>query len=100
MIYYIGNSKNYEPLNKNIHFVDEFMCENIDIGFLSLVKDYYGACVPSKLYEYLNLEVPIIAALPEGDALDIINTKSYGKACIYDDIKGLKNIIKFYKDKN
>ena len=56
----------------------KFMIENIDIGFVSLANDYLGACVPSKIYEYINLGLPIIGALPNGDGLDIINKNNYG----------------------
>ncbi|XNS81285.1 glycosyltransferase [Vibrio cyclitrophicus] len=93
-VYFIGDtSKNKELVNKskmfeNVYFLDhmshpeylDFMMNNIDIGFLSLSKDYYGACVPSKLYEYINLIKPMVAILPEGDAKDIINSNHYGLA--------------------
>jgi len=110
-LYFIGDIKNYTPLNniseKNIHFIDflphdeflKFMCENIDVGFVSLISDYFGACVPSKIYEYINLELPMIGALPLGDGKDIINNKNYGIACDYNDIEGLSNAIKIFNSK-
>ena len=76
------------------------MIENIDIGFVSLTNDYLGACVPSKIYEYINLALPILAALPNGDGQNIINQNSYGISCKYYDINGLKNALKKFKDKN
>jgi glycosyltransferase involved in cell wall biosynthesis len=100
-IYFIGDSKSYKPLqnikDKNIHFIDylphnkflEFMTQNIDIGFVSLANDYLGACVPSKIYEYINLALPMLGALPDGDGRDIINKNGYGIAYRYDDIDGL-----------
>lgn len=63
-IYFIGNidcNKKLKEIKKlkntNIKFIDfiphgnylKFMCENIDVGFVSLIKDYYGACVPSNI---------------------------------------------------
>jgi glycosyltransferase involved in cell wall biosynthesis len=110
-LYFIGNRSNYSPLQdideKNVHFIDflphdeflKFMCENIDVGFVSLTSDYFGACVPSKIYEYINLELPIIGALPVGDGKDIVNNKNYGIACKYDDIEGLTNAIKTFQSK-
>lgn len=104
-LYFIGDRKNYKPLqnidDKNIHFIDflpheeflKFMCENIDVGFVSLVNDYYGACVPSKIYEYANLGLPMLGALPEGDGKEMINRFGFGLACNYDDVETLsKNI--------
>lgn len=104
-LYFIGNIKNYKPLqnidDKSVHFIDflphddflKFMCENIDVGFVSLVNDYYGACVPSKIYEYINLGLPMLGALPNGDGKDIINKLGFGLALGYDDVEILsKNI--------
>jgi len=110
-VYFIGNSENYKPLQNivddNVKFIDflpheeflRFMIENIDIGFVSLTSDYLGACVPSKIYEYINLGLPMIGALPDGDGKDIINNNQYGMACSYDDIDGLINAIKRFQDK-
>jgi len=107
-IYFIGDSSNYKPFfnikDENVIFIPhlkhdkflEFMFKNIDVGFLSLVNDYLGACVPSKLYEYINLTLPIVASLPYGDSFDIINYNSFGKAVHYSDISLLcDSIIKF-----
>ena len=104
-IYFIGDSKNYTPLkdiiDKNIVFIDylpheeflKFMNDNIDVGFVSLTSDYLGACVPSKIYEYLNLGLPMIGALPDGDGMEIINSDGYGVACKYSDINSISNAI-------
>jgi glycosyltransferase involved in cell wall biosynthesis len=111
-IYFIGNYKNYKPLqnikDNNIKFIDfiphdeflKFMIENIDIGFVSLANDYLGACVPSKIYEYINLGLPMIGALPDGDGRDIINNNGYGIACKYNDIEGLSNAIRNFLDRD
>jgi len=109
-IYFIGNITNNSVLQSikedNIYFIDflphneflKFMIENIDIGFVSLINDYLGACVPSKIYEYINLGLPILGALPNGDGKDIINQNSYGVACKYDDIVGLKRAIEKFRN--
>ena len=114
-IYFIGDIsinktlqeiKNLE--DKNIKFINflphneflEFMSKNIDVGFVSLTSDYLGACVPSKIYEYINLELPLIGALPDGDGKDIINSNGYGNACKYDDIVGLSNVMNSFLDKS
>lgn len=101
-IYYVGNRNNYRPLHnvndENVEFIDfiphadflKFMRENIDIGFVSLTNDYLGACVPSKIYEYINLGLPMLGALPEGDGKDIINQNYYGIAEKYNDKNSLK----------
>lgn len=114
-IIFIGDYKNYIGFNKlvdidkdNIVFLDymprkvllKYMIENIDVGFVSLTDDYYGACVPSKIYEYINLGLPILAALPDGDGLDIVNNNKYGKGVHYTQIVELKKAIKiFLKEK-
>ena len=75
------------------------MIENIDVGFVSLAKDYYQACVPSKIYEYINLGLPMIGALPGGDSVNIINDNNYGIACKYNDINSIVNSIVKLQDK-
>lgn len=111
-IYFIGNIDRYRPLQdiekEGVHFINfmphdaflKFMSENIDVGFVSLSNDYFGACFPSKIYEYINLGLPMIGALPNGDGEDIINSKGYGIACHYDDRHCLMEGIKKFKDKN
>jgi hypothetical protein len=107
-IYFIGDYKSYKPFNNikdsNVFFIDNmpreifinFMNDNIDVGFMSLTSDYLGFCVPSKLYEYLNLEIPIISALPDGDASSIISNNGYGISCHYDYITGIARGIKYF----
>lgn len=105
-IFYIGDFKNYMPINKykkikGINFIEwlpheqfvDFMLNNVDVGFVSLTNSYFGACVPSKIYEYINLGIPILGALPDGDGKDIINKFSYGIACNYNDIQGLSEAL-------
>ena len=114
-LYFIGNIESNKVLkelskknNDNIKFINhlphseylDFMCKNIDIGFVCLSKDYYGACVPSKLYEYINLDLPIIGAFPDGDAKDIINNQEYGIACDYRNLAGLSDAIVRMRDRN
>jgi len=108
-IYFVGNYQGYKPIKpflNDFHFIPfmshdsflEFMMRNVDVGFLSLFNDYLGACVPSKIYEYINLGLPILGALPKGDALDIINDNKYGIGCKYDDFASLREAIRKLKD--
>ena len=103
-IFYIGNHGTYKPLHyfKNrCIFVNtmqnndynRFFIENIDVGFVSLSKDFLGACVPSKIYEYINLGLPILGALPEGDAKNIINECGYGIAVDFNKNNEIKQAI-------
>lgn len=91
-ITYIGNWLNYKPIkkitNKKVKLIPpmpydrylDYLCQKADITFISLKGDYFGACVPSKLFELINLAIPILGALPEGDASNIINSFGYGVA--------------------
>jgi len=114
-LYFIGNIQINKTLlkiqksnYKNITFIEflphneflTFMIENIDIGFVSLTNDYLGACVPSKIYEYINLALPMIGALPDGDGKNIINQNNYGIAYKYDEIELLAETIEKFLNRN
>lgn len=73
----------------------QYVTENADIGLVSLAADPYKACFPSKIFEYINLEIPILAALPDGDAKKIINERGYGKAVEYGNIEKLNNAFEY-----
>ena len=102
---FIGDYNYYEPIkkyigNKRMTFIKSmphaeylnFIQEEADIGFFSLKGDYWAACVPSKLFEYINLGLPMVASLPDGDAKDIINKNKYGIAVNYN-VHDLKDAI-------
>lgn len=59
---------------------EDFIKSEADIGLVSLRGKEFAACVPSKIFELINYEIPIFALLPDGDAADIINN-GYGVAC-------------------
>lgn len=110
--YFIGNWSTYDPIlnyrkYSRIHLIPpmdyenflRFMKINVDIGFVSLGSEYYGACVPSKIYEYLNLELPMLGALPEGDGKDLINRNNWGLAKHFTDKVGLEKALNEMTDK-
>ena len=71
----------------------KFLAVNVDMALLPLVKDYFGACVPSKLYEYINLGLPVLGALPEGDAKDIITKNKFGISLYYKNCQEIADAI-------
>lgn len=90
---FIGNFKKNKHLSmskcKNIYLKDslsyadynKLVTQKADVGFTSLIGLFSKACVPSKIYEYINLELPILGVFEDGDAKDIINKNGYGIAC-------------------
>lgn len=97
--HFVGNHAAYKPLDfarknqPNCKFVNQlsypdflrYLTDHADMGFVSLASPYLGACVPSKIFEYINIGLPIFGALPPGDAREIINGRGYGVACGFDD---------------
>ena len=64
---FIGKYQNYKPIlrftdKSNIRLIDRmshrdyiiYMQTNVDVAFLSLSKEYFSACIPAKLYDYIN----------------------------------------------
>lgn len=110
-VYFVGDSTHYKPIDKyrdsaNVYFVEsmpydeycDFVKNKMDCGCVSLTSDYLGACVPSKIYEFINLGIPMIACLPEGDAKSLIERNGYGIVCDYSSIEDLCKTIEKYKD--
>jgi len=113
--HFVGNHAAYKPLDlarasqQNCKFVNQlsypdflrYLTDHADMGFVSLASPYLGACVPSKMFEYINIGLPIFGALPAGDAVEIINHHGYGVACEFNDIWALrKAILKIAGDKH
>lgn len=112
--HFVGNHAAYKPLylaranQHNCKFINQlsypdflrYLTEHADMGFVSLASPYLGACVPSKMFEYINIGLPIFGALPAGDAVEIINHRGYGVACEFNDIRALREaILKIAADK-
>jgi len=79
---------------------DELMdrlTKDADIGYFSLTDERYAYATPTKLFEYINLELPILAALPEGEAKNIIEKYKIGKVVHYSDIDNLaQKLYEYY----
>lgn len=106
-IIFIGNIsyfKNFDFSGINVELYESmpreqflyFLANNVDIGFLSLKGDVSDFCVPSKLYDYINLGLPVLAAIG-GDSIDIINKNGYGLACNYN-INDLRDCLLKYAE--
>lgn len=105
-IQFIGDINNKNSYNlKNVYckvkFIENlphdkfqvYMLQNVDIGLVSLANKYYGACVPSKLYEYISLNIPILGFLPFGDAREIINQNHFGIATNWGDLASSRSAM-------
>ena len=62
-----------------------------DIGLVQLKKKIHGA-LPSKLFHYLNYNLPILY-IGEGEAADIIKDNSYGWTFKNNDYDGVNKLI-------
>jgi len=49
--------------------------------------------VPGKTYEYLASRRPIVAAIPEGDARDLLLQSGTAHVCAPDDVKGIAEAL-------
>lgn len=69
------------PLMSHDDFL-KYMINNADVGFLSLKGQYFKTATTSKLYEYINLGLPILAAVQkDGAAAEIIEKNHFGIVC-------------------
>ncbi len=67
-----------KPSMKHEEYMD-YMAQNADVGLVSLVGKELGIAAPSKIFELINLEIPILGIMPNGDGSTIINS-GYGHA--------------------
>ena len=65
-----------------------------DIGFFSLSDTTYAYATPTKLFDYIEAGIPIVAALPHGASRQIIEEYQIGLVANPDDIVGLANCLK------
>src|SRR2546423_1290897 len=67
-----------------------------DLLFLpmhNLPADTRSSTVPGKTYEYLAAGRPILAAVPRGDARDILEASGSAEVCDPDDVEAMTRII-------
>ena len=64
-----------------------------DIGFLSLGDATYAYATPTKLFDYIELGLPIVAALPSGAAQAMIEEHEIGLVAALGDVDGLAHCI-------
>lgn len=64
-----------------------------DIGFLALGDATYAYATPTKLFEYIELGVPMVAVLPPGAARDLIESHQIGLVADLGDIQRLAECI-------
>jgi glycosyltransferase involved in cell wall biosynthesis len=73
------------------------LIRSADLLFLPLQNLSHGrrsATVPGKTYEYLATQRPILAAVPEGDARDILLRAGTGRICSPADVNALAEAIR------
>ncbi len=101
---FLGYYEHYEPIKPFLNDKEflgaldhkdflKFAKEKIDIGFVSLTNNYLAACFPSKIFEYINLGLPILGALPNSDAMDFINQNNIGKAFHFTEVAAMRKYL-------
>lgn len=68
-----------------------YLQDNADVGFVSLRGQLSELCIPSKLYEFINLGIPILGVI-KGDGKNIICKNHYGAVADFSP-KSLRNAI-------
>ncbi len=89
------NKNKYENLNIDyVKYMDQSKClkyiaENADLALVTLKGDYFANCFPSKIFDYISCNIPIIGIIPVGDASEFIKLNKIG---IVDDAFHLQNV--------
>jgi len=64
-----------------------------DIGFFSLSDATFAYATPTKLFDYIEAGLPIVASLPEGAARDIVERFEIGLVADPGDVVGLARCL-------
>jgi glycosyltransferase involved in cell wall biosynthesis len=78
------------------------LMRSADLLFLpmhALPEGRRATIIPGKTYEYLAAEPPILAAVPEGDARDLINQAGGAHVCQPDDVDALAQALEIAADR-
>lgn len=110
-VFYIGNYKSNSAIlelgqEPNIELIPamplpeylSYLDSHADIGFFSLRNNLTNYCVPSKLFDYINVGLPMIGMV-QGDAKRIIESNHYGFASD-DSIDSLRHVLEKIEDPN
>jgi glycosyltransferase involved in cell wall biosynthesis len=69
---------------------------SFDVGFFSLAGDSYDYAMPRKLFDYMIAGLPILAALPDGEATRFVGQLNIGKVTHYSDVDALADNLYLY----
>lgn len=64
-----------------------------DLGFLSLGDPIYAYATPTKLFEYIEYEVPMVGVLPPGASRELITRHDLGLVAEVGDVEGLAHCL-------
>jgi len=96
---YLGQGMQYAgflPYGKMQQLLPSF-----DVGFFSLASDSYDYAMPRKLFDYMIAGLPILAALPDGEASQLVRQLNIGKVSHYSDVDALAdNLYRYAVDRN
>lgn len=74
-----------------------YMKREADIGVVCIVAQEFGIATPSKLFDLINLELPILGIMPDGEGQNLINS-GYGLAADYKEVEKNRNNLEMMKD--
>lgn len=75
-----------------------YMKREADAGIVCIVAQEFGIATPSKMFDLINLEMPILGIMPKGEGQDLINS-GYGLAADYKEVEKNRNNLERLKDK-
>jgi len=95
----LNNEIRYEGYAERNKLIKEI--KRADVGLFSLSNKTFSYATPTKLFEFIELEVPILAMLPKGSAREIIEKDNIGLVCDPNDIDGFaRNIYSLFRNES
>lgn len=87
----------YHGLLPRDEYVNSLSYPNM-VGYVSLGPSYFRNCIPSKIFDFVSMQIPILAILPYGEAFELIREKNMGISIVPGDLQSLQLALERLRD--
>lgn len=80
---------------------NELFLSKINVGMACFCDPAFSVCIPSKIYDYINFQIPILGVLYPGSATEIITDNNFGQVISPNcSEENFENLISTFENEN